>query len=91
MEWAFAFQEENGEIAADAFERFFQTPSPAVSPTAGDDGSLRDMMDRFEARMVREALARNDNNVSATARTLGLSRQMLHEKIKKYGIATRED
>jgi Nif-specific regulatory protein len=91
MEWAFAFQDENGVIAADAFERFFQTPSPAVSPTAGDDGSLRDMMDRFEARMVREALARNDNNVSATARTLGLSRQMLHEKIKKYGIATRED
>jgi transcriptional regulator with PAS, ATPase and Fis domain len=39
---------------------------------------------------VRDALARNDNNVSATAKALGLSRQMLHEKIKKYGIVTRE-
>jgi transcriptional regulator of acetoin/glycerol metabolism len=28
--------------------------------------------------------------VSATAKALGLSRQMLHEKIKKYGIITRE-
>jgi len=51
---------------------------------------LRHMIDRYEERIVRDALARNDNNVSATAKSLGLSRQMLHEKIKKYGIVTRD-
>jgi Nif-specific regulatory protein len=89
MEWALAFQDENGVINADSLERFFHSPSP--SPATVEDGSLREMMESFESRVVRDALARNANNVSATAKALGLSRQMLHEKIKKYGIVTREE
>jgi transcriptional regulator with GAF, ATPase, and Fis domain len=91
MEWAVAFQDENGVVNGDALER--KAASASVSPvidTAAGEGSLRQLVDRYEERMVRDALSRNDNNVSATAKALGLSRQMLHEKIKKYGIVTRE-
>ncbi|HET6348880.1 MAG TPA: sigma 54-interacting transcriptional regulator [Candidatus Krumholzibacteria bacterium] len=90
MEWASAFQDDNGVIQAGAFDRFF-APSPnagAALPT--DAGSFRDLMDSYEERLIRDALARNDGNISNTARALDLSRQMLHLKIKKYGIKTRE-
>jgi transcriptional regulator with PAS, ATPase and Fis domain len=94
MAWAITFQEENGTVNADALERWVRSNSSLLaSPAAESDpgtGSLRQLVDRFEERTVREALSRNDNNVSATAKALGLSRQMLHEKIKKYKIVTRE-
>ncbi|HEX6791467.1 MAG TPA: sigma 54-interacting transcriptional regulator [Candidatus Krumholzibacteria bacterium] len=88
MEWAIAFRDEHGIIHADALQRPSRRVDAAV---AADDavGSLREVMERFEARVIRDALARNDSNVSSTAKALGLSRQMLHEKIKKYGIVTR--
>jgi transcriptional regulator with GAF, ATPase, and Fis domain len=91
MEWAIAFQDERGVISADVFERYFQTSLPNLGTFSGGDGSLRQLMERFEERLIRDALARNDYNVSATAKTLSLSRQMLHEKIKKYRIVTREE
>jgi transcriptional regulator with GAF, ATPase, and Fis domain len=90
MEWGCAFQDENNVINVDALDRFFQPTSVGAAPAVPDTGSLREKMEQFEARIVRDALGRNDNNVSATAKALGLSRQMLHEKIKKYGIVTRE-
>src|SRR5262249_44265372 len=91
MEWAVAFQDENGVIDAGVLERQLGS-NPTRAAVYGDegDGSLRQLVERYEERTVRDALARNDNNVSATAKALGLSRQMLHEKIKKYGIVTRE-
>jgi transcriptional regulator with PAS, ATPase and Fis domain len=48
-------------------------------------------MDRFDARVIRDALARNESNVSATAKELGISRQQLHLKIKKYSLSVRSD
>jgi Nif-specific regulatory protein len=92
MEWGLAFQDEHGVIHAEAFERFFHTREPAPASTGGDaSGSLKDLMDRFESKLIRDALTRNDSNVSATAIALGISRQQLHLKIKKYDIVTRDD
>jgi Nif-specific regulatory protein len=91
MEWAVAFQDEHGVIDDSVLARQLDNSSPADAAPAGEsDGSLRQLVERYEERTVRDALAKNDNNVSATAKALGLSRQMLHEKIKKYGIVTRE-
>src|SRR5688572_11552184 len=91
MEWALAFQDEHGVIHADAFERL-QSRDPGRAPSNDEaTGSLREITERYEARVIREALARNDSNVSATAKALSISRQQLHEKIKKYNIVTRED
>jgi transcriptional regulator with GAF, ATPase, and Fis domain len=91
MEWGLAFQDENGVIHAGAFERFSQTESRGEPVSLDTHGSLHACMDRFEARLIRDALARNDSNVSNTAIALGISRQQLHLKIKKYGISTRPE
>jgi transcriptional regulator with PAS, ATPase and Fis domain len=90
MEWAIAFQDERGVIDDGVLARQLDNRGPAPAASGGGDGSLRQLVERYEERTVRDALTRNDNNVSATAKALGLSRQMLHEKIKKYGIVTRE-
>jgi transcriptional regulator with GAF, ATPase, and Fis domain len=89
MEFAFAFQDEHAVIHADAFERKSQGAAP-VAPVESE-GSLREMLARYEQRLIRDTLARNDYNVSSSAKVLGLSRQMLHEKIRKYGIVTRDE
>jgi two-component system, NtrC family, response regulator HydG len=44
-------------------------------------------LEDVEARAIREALKQTKNNVSAAARILGISREGLSQKIKKYGIA----
>jgi len=46
--------------------------------------SLR--LEDMEAWAIREALKRHKGNASAAARTLGISRETLGQKIKKYGI-----
>jgi transcriptional regulator with GAF, ATPase, and Fis domain len=90
MDYGVAFQDENHVIHARDLERFFQSRQrgPAWSRS---DGSLHDQLQRFEERVIRESLAEHESNVSSTARALGISRQQLHLKIKKYGIATRPE
>jgi Nif-specific regulatory protein len=46
--------------------------------------SLR--LEDMEAWAIREALKRHKGNASAAARTLGISRETLAQKIKRYGI-----
>lgn len=41
----------------------------------------------FEKDYLREALTRNKGNISRTAAEIGLSRQSLQKKIKKYGLS----
>ena len=40
----------------------------------------------MEEKMIRAALARNNNNLTGTAAGLGISRPTLYSKMKKYGI-----
>jgi DNA-binding NtrC family response regulator len=45
-------------------------------------------LDEIEARIIREALGKNNFNVTATARALGITRQTLRYRIEKHGIET---
>lgn len=47
--------------------------------------SLR--IETWECKLIREALARTDNNVQDAARLLGIGRATLYRKIEQYGIA----
>jgi len=40
----------------------------------------------IEADLIRQALARNNRNISRTAAELGLSRPTLREWMQKYGL-----
>jgi arginine utilization regulatory protein len=48
-------------------------------------------VDRFEERVIRRVLEENDNNVTAAAKVLDISRQQLHLKIRKYRISTKPE
>jgi len=62
----------------------FHDPLPPPAPAA--DRSLRTAVAELEVRMIREALACTRNNQQQAARLLGLSRQGLINKMKRYAI-----
>jgi transcriptional regulator with GAF, ATPase, and Fis domain len=67
------------------------TPAPDVtapSPGEEDDagGTLRDMMDRVEKRILIQTLAKHGNNKTAAAKALGITREGLHKKLKGFGL-----
>ncbi|MBN2226118.1 MAG: sigma-54-dependent Fis family transcriptional regulator [candidate division Zixibacteria bacterium] len=45
--------------------------------------TLKDAVEKFEREYIEEAIARNDGNMSETARQLGLERSHLYKKVKK--------
>src|SRR5262249_34371844 len=48
--------------------------------------TLREARAVLEADLIRQALARNNRNISRTAAELGLSRPTLRELLQKYGL-----
>jgi Nif-specific regulatory protein len=54
-----------------------------VRPTKG---TLKEMMEQVEKWVLLEALREHDNNKTATAKTLGITREGLHKKLKNYGM-----
>ena len=53
-------------------------------------GALRDRVERMEARILRETMARHGWNKSRAADELGLSRVGLRAKLHRYGLEPGE-
>ncbi len=49
---------------------------------ANFEGTLEEM----ERKLIREAIAKNEGNLTAVAGQLGITRQTLYNKIKRYGL-----
>ena len=54
-----------------------------IKPTKG---TLKEMMDQVERWLLVEALREHDNNKTATAKTLGITREGLHKKLRSFGL-----
>ena len=54
----------------------------ASSPQKAEGSTLEEM----ERRMISEAIASSDGNMTTVAQQLGISRQTLYNKIKRYGL-----
>ncbi len=91
IEWGIVFQDEHHVIHGQPIQRFFtQRGAPARSgPVPDASGTLRERMAAFEIELIRAALREHEFNVTATAKALGISRQQLHAKMRRYGIVTR--
>lgn len=49
-------------------------------------GNLKDMMDVVEKYLLLEALREHGNNKTNAAKTLGITREGLHKKLRQFGI-----
>jgi transcriptional regulator with GAF, ATPase, and Fis domain len=54
-----------------------------VRPTKG---TLKEMLDQVERWLLVEALRDHNNNKTATAKTLGITREGLHKKLRSFGL-----
>jgi Nif-specific regulatory protein len=54
-------------------------------------GPLKTKVEAYERAIIAEALERSGGKVARAADELGLTRQSLHNKIKKYGIGLEND
>ena len=61
-------------------------PPPALAQPAGAARGLHAETRALEERRLREALDRAHGNKSRAARSLGLSRQGLLKKLRRYGL-----
>ena len=50
-------------------------------------GSLKQMVEEVERHLVSECLREHDGNKTATAKTLGITREGLHKKLKLLGLS----
>ena len=57
-----------------------------IDKVAPKKGTLKEMMKQVEKWILLEALKEHDNNKSQTARTLGITREGLHKKLKNFGL-----
>jgi transcriptional regulator with GAF, ATPase, and Fis domain len=57
-----------------------------VDETEDASGTLREMMDRVEKRILARTLSAHGNNKTSAAKALGITREGLHKKLKGLGM-----
>ena len=60
---------------------------PPIEASLRPGDTLRETLDRIEAWLIREALARHDGRRTQTARHLGVTCEGLYKKMQRLGIA----
>jgi len=63
-------------------------PAAPVLPGADQESNLRQILHRAERAIIEAALRRTAGNISRAAAALGVSRQHLHNRIKKLKLNT---
>ncbi len=59
---------------------------PNAAPGASGESTLASAIEALELRMIREAIAACDGNLSEAARRLGIRPNTLHYKMKRFGL-----
>ena len=63
-----------------------QTFQLQVSPLPAEESPTATTLEEMERQMIRQAMDTCAGNLSAVAAQLGISRQTLYNKMKKYGL-----
>ncbi|MBX3183073.1 MAG: sigma 54-interacting transcriptional regulator [Polyangiaceae bacterium] len=58
-----------------------------VQRAAATTGSLKDRIEQVEKFLVAECLREHDNNKTSAAKSLGITREGLHKKLKQLGLS----
>lgn len=89
IEFAIVFQDENHWIRASALAQFFSREEEPVLESTGN--SLKSRLQIYEAQIIRRALDEYSWNITSAAKALEISRQQLHNKIKKFNISSQSE
>lgn len=73
------------EVTARMLSPQIQGMAPVLSPDIGSE-TLRETMARFEAWALHCALEKHGGRRIATARSLGVTRECLYKKLRRYGM-----
>jgi len=76
---------EYGEIIEDYSHRF-QNVRDSINANISIKNSGDKELKNAEVRVIQDALSRNEGNIKATADDLGIARNTLYRKIKKYNL-----
>jgi transcriptional regulator with PAS, ATPase and Fis domain len=87
IEFAIVFQDDQHWIRASALEKFFNKEGESIVESTGN--SLKSKLQSYEAQIIRKMLDRCSWNVTSAAKALEISRQQLHNKIKKLNITAQ--
>ncbi len=74
------------KITKEHLSEKIQAPAGQVSLPDKTEGTLLELTEQLEQRLIRETLKQTKGNRSETARRLGLSRQGLVNKLARYNI-----
>jgi transcriptional regulator with PAS, ATPase and Fis domain len=83
---ALALAEPGDRLEPKDFSLSHSAPLPNEAAKIEDGESLRESMQRLEALMLRRALKAHRGRRAATARSLGITREGLYKKLKRFGI-----
>jgi len=91
VEWGIVFQNEKHTIEVEHLRRFFDNAGETASNAAraaesAPHGSLRSRVAEYEAGIIRDLLRQHGYNITSAAKALDISRQQLHNKLRRYGI-----
>jgi Nif-specific regulatory protein len=87
IEFAIVFQDDQHWIRASSLEKFFNIKGEPVVETTGE--SLKAKLQDYESQVIRQMLDKHSWNITSAAKALEISRQQLHNKIKKFNIGSR--
>jgi transcriptional regulator with GAF, ATPase, and Fis domain len=78
--------DQGGIITADLLSPHLRKMEGLVARAGVSRGSLREMMDNVEKYLLIEVLREHNNNKTNAAKTLGITREGLHKKLRQLGI-----
>jgi Nif-specific regulatory protein len=73
-------------ITPDQLSRGVRKSGALVEHTTAASGTLKDRVEQVERYILLEVLREHDNNKTSAAKTLGITREGLHKKLKQLGI-----
>jgi transcriptional regulator with GAF, ATPase, and Fis domain len=86
IERAVALAPAGGEVTVDHLSERVLCPAAVSINVPSTESSLRQARQSFERDYVVEVLRQHGGNATRAAHALGISRQMLHRKLKELGI-----
>ncbi|MBE7478554.1 MAG: sigma 54-interacting transcriptional regulator [Polyangiaceae bacterium] len=78
--------EPDGFITPDLLSPRVRQMEGVIAQAGAVKGSLKDMVERVEKYFILETLREHGNNKTSAAKTLGITREGLHKKLKQLGI-----